>query len=260
MSRYEPVADCLRGRAILVTGAGEGLGRAVARAYAHYGAEVVLLGRTVSKLEVVYDDIVTAGGCEPAMYPMDLSGATDGDYRELAANVREKIGHLEGLVHCAAILELLTPLEFHPVDVWDETLKVNVTAPFLLTQACLPLLKDAADSAIVFASDECAGTAKGYWGAYAVSKAGLNNLATMWAQELNDTPVRVNIIDTGPVRTAMRLRTHPGAPLSSWPLPEALTPLFIYFMGPDSKGERGRLEKAHEWMARVVDDGQGGSE
>ncbi|MHB1514234.1 MAG: SDR family NAD(P)-dependent oxidoreductase [Acidiferrobacteraceae bacterium] len=258
MSRYEPLADCLQGRAVLVTGAGEGVGRAVALAYARYGAEVVLLGRTVSKLETVYDEIVKAGGREPAMYPMDLSGATDGDHRELAANVREKIGHLEGLVHCAAALELLTPLEFHPVDVWDETLKVNLTAPFLLTQACLPLLKEAADSAIVFASDECAGTAKGYWGAYAVSKAGLNNLATMWAQELSDTSVRVNIIDTGPVRTAMRLRTHPGAPLSFWPLPEVLAPLFVYFMGPDSRGERGRLEKAHEWIEWAMDSGQGG--
>ncbi|MDA8361235.1 MAG: SDR family NAD(P)-dependent oxidoreductase [Gammaproteobacteria bacterium] len=240
-------AGRLAGRAILVTGAGDGLGRAVAKSFAAHGAEVILLGRTPSKLEGVYDEIVAAGGVQPAIYPLDLAGATPKEYRDLANTLREEIGHLEGLLHNAAILEILTPLESHPFDVWERTLRANLTGPFLLTQACLPLLGEAADASIVFTGDECMTKPKGYWGAYGVSKAGMHNMALMLAQELSQTPVRVNVIDPGPVRTAMRLRTHPGAPLSSWPLPEELTAPYVALMCADS-GQRGQVIRAQPGM------------
>lgn len=254
MPHYEPPAGCLQGRAVLVTGAGDGLGRAVARAYGRHGAEVVLLGKTVEKLEAVYDEILSLGGPEPAVYPLDLSGARARDYRDLAKNIESKIGHLEGILHNAAVLELLTPLEFHPAEAWDRTLQANVTAPFLLTQACLPLLRAAPDSAILFTGDECAVTPKGYWGAYGASKAALHNLAFMWSQELSETAIRVHVVDPGPVRTGMRLRTHPGAPLSSWPLPEALVPAYVYFMGPEGRNCRDQLIHASDWLDTSVDD------
>lgn len=254
MSHYKPPAGCLQGRAVLVTGAGDGLGRAVALAYGRYGAEVILLGKTVAKLEAVYDEILSLGGPEPAVYPLDLTGAKARDYRQLAENVEHKIGHLDGILHNAAVLELLTPLEFHPLEAWDRTLRANVTAPFLLTQACIPLLKAAPDSAVLFTSDECAMTPKGYWGAYGASKAALNNLAFMWSQELSDTTVRVHVLDPGPVRTEMRLRTHPGAPLSSWPLPAALVPAYVYFMGPEGRGRQDLLIHASDWLDKSVDD------
>lgn len=254
MTRYEPPAGCLQGRTVLVTGAGDGLGRAAAMAYARYGAEVILLGKTVAKLEAVYDDIRREGGADPAVYPMDLARATVNDYQTLAMTLRAEIGHLEGLLHNAADLELLTPLEFHPIDVWDRTLRVNVTAPFLLTQACLGLLREAADSAVIYTSDECAFAPKGYWGAYGASKAAGQSLALMWAQELQETGIRVNVIDPGPARTGMRLRTHPGAPLATWPKPEALMPLYIYFMGPDGRASRGEVGRAYDWLDESQDD------
>ncbi|HUW99208.1 MAG TPA: YciK family oxidoreductase [Acidiferrobacter sp.] len=254
MPHYEPPTGCLKGRAVLVTGAGDGLGRAAALAYGRYGAEVILLGKTVAKLEAVYDQILAAGGSEPAIYPMDLVGATAHDYRDLAGSVQDKVGHLDGILHNAAVLELLTPLEVHPLDDWDQTFRANVTAPFLLTQACLPLLKAAQDGVVVFTSDECAVTPKGYWGAYGASKAALNNMAFMWAQELDRTSVRVNVLDPGPVRTAMRLRTHPGAVLSSWPLPEALMSAYVYLMGPDGVSHRGQLIQAQDWIDEAIDD------
>lgn len=255
MSCYEPAADCLKGRAILVTGAGDGLGRAAAIAYARHGAEVILLGKTVAKLEAVYDDIVSMGAPQPAVYPMDLVGATLGDYHELTANVIRQIGHLEGILHNAATLELLTPLEFHSLDAWDRTLRTNVTAPFLLTQACLPLLRTAESSAVIFTSDACAVAPKGYWGAYGVSKAAIHNLALMWAQELSNTSVRINVLDPGPARTEMRSRTHPGAPLSSWPLPEVLMPAYILCMDPAHTAPRGELIQANDWIVKVAQDG-----
>ncbi len=236
-------AGCLAGRAILVTGAGDGLGRAVAKGFAAQGAEVVLLGRTPSKLEAVYDEIVAAGGPQPAIYPLDLAGASAKEYRDLAKALREQVGHLEGLLHNAAILELLTPLDVHQFDVWERTMRANLTGPFLLTQACLPLLKEAADASIVFTGDECMTKPKGYWGAYGVSKAGMYNMALMLAQELDHTHVRVNVVDPGPVRTAMRLRTHPGAPLSSWPLPEELVAPYVALMRADS-GQTGQVISA----------------
>ncbi|MHB8254694.1 MAG: YciK family oxidoreductase [Acidiferrobacter sp.] len=254
MPHYEPPVGCLKGRAVLVTGAGDGIGRAAALAYARYGAEVILLGKTVAKLEAVYDEILGLGGPEPAVYPLDLTGASARDYRDLAGSVEAQIGHLDGILHNAAVLEMLTPLEFHPLDAWDRTMRANVTAPFLLTQACLPLLKAAPDAALIFTSDECALTPKGYWGAYGASKAALHNLALMWAQELSDGPIRVNVLEPGAVRTAMRLRTHPGAPLSSWPLSEALMPAYVYFMGPDGQNHRGQLIQAQDWIDESLDD------
>lgn len=253
MPYFDPQADHLRGRTILVTGAGDGIGRVAAQTYARYGAEVILLGRTVSKLEGVYDQIVKAGGVKPAVYPLNLIGATAQDYRDLAEVVADDIGHLDGILHNAAMLELLTPLEYHPVEVWEHTLRANLTAPFLLTQACLPLLKASPDSAVIFSTDECASTPKGYWGAYAASKAGIQNVALMWAQELSDTSVRVNLIDSGPARTAMRHRTHPGEVLTAWPTPEELMSAYLYFIGPDSKGQRGSLVKAADWNGVVLD-------
>lgn len=230
---------CLSGRAVLVTGAGDGIGRAAALTFARYGAEVILLGKTVAPLEATFDDIVREGAVEPAIYPLDLALAQARDYADLARHIRTQIGHLDGLLHNAAVLELLTPLEFHPQAVWEATMRANVTAPFLLTQACLSLLKAAPDAALVFTSDECAVRPKAYWGAYGVSKAAVDNLALMWAQELDQTTVRVHVIDPGAVRTDMRLRTHPGAPASACPSPEALMPTYLHIMSAAGKESRG---------------------
>ena len=246
-----PTADCLKGRAVLVTGAGAGLGRAAALAYARHGAEVVLLDCHVRALEAVYDAIVEAGGPTPIAHPLDLAVATPADYAALGTALRGEVGHLDGILHNAAVLEMLTPLVFHPYDIWTQTLQVNLTAPFLLTQACLPLLTEASDAAVIFTSDACAVHPKGYWGAYGVAKAGADNLALMWAAELSNTPVRVHVLDPGPARTEMRLRTHPGAPTASWPTPEALMPAYVGLMAATGRAYQGLRVHAGEWMGEA---------
>ena len=245
-SKAALAGDSLAGRTVLVTGAGDGIGRMAAVAYARHGAEVVLLGRTVAKLEAAFDEIVQAGCREPAIYPLDLACATPSDYAELATNIQGKLGRLDGILHNAAVLDLLTPLEFHPTEVWEQTLRANLTAPFLLTQACLPLLKAAPDGVLIFTSDECAVRPKAYWGAYGVSKAGLDHLALMWAQELDKTAVRIHVVDTGPVRTEMRLRTHPGAAAAAWPPASDLMDFYVRLMGPEGVAYRSLRVQAQE--------------
>ncbi len=258
MPRYTPPRNLLAGRAILVTGAAEGLGRAAALAYATHGAEVIALDANTPKLESLYDAIVQAGGCEPALHRLDLARAGTSEYDALAHALSTQVGHLDGILHNAAALELLTPLGFHAPEVWERTLRVNLTAPFLLTQACLPLLSEAPDPVVIFTSDECAVRPKGYWGAYGVSKAGIEALAATWGQELSNTPVRMHILDPGPARTEMRLRTHPGAPMASWPEPAALMPAYLYLMGPEGRAAGSERVSAQAWITPPQDAGPRG--
>ncbi len=214
----------LRERVVLITGAGDGLGAALARAAAAAGAEVVLLGRTVAKLERVYDAIVDAGGAEPAIVPLDLEGATPDDYADLAARIGSQCGRLNALVHNAAELGPQTPLADHPPLEWHRALQVNLTAPLLLTQACLPLLQASDDPAIVFLDDERRGA---YWGAYGVSKIGAGAMADMLGEELDGhSGVRVRRHRPPPLRTNWRARAFPGeVPEEAAPAADATGPL-----------------------------------
>ncbi len=199
-----PLAD----RVVLITGAGAGIGAALAQAAAAAGAEVVLLGRTVAKLERVYDAIVDSGHPTPAIIPLDLEGAGPDDYRDLAERIREEWARLDALVHNAAHLGPQTPLEHYPPLEWYRALQVNLSGPLLLTQACLPLLRAADDPAVVFLDDP---RASAYWGAYGVSKAGAATLAQMLGDELDtDNPVRVHRHQPPPTRTGLRGWAFPG--------------------------------------------------
>jgi NAD(P)-dependent dehydrogenase (short-subunit alcohol dehydrogenase family) len=207
----------IAGRTILITGAGDGLGAALARACGVAGAEVVLLGRTVRKLEAVYDEILAAGGPEPAIYPLDLEGAAPNEYAELAERVREGCGRLDALVHNAAALGDQTPLEFYRPIEWARVLQVNLNGPLLLTQACLPLLRESGHGHIVFVDDPQRGA---YWGAYGVSKAAVGAMAEMLQAETEQEPgLHVHRFDPGPMRTGLRNRAFPGALADESPLP-----------------------------------------
>ncbi|RMG38230.1 MAG: YciK family oxidoreductase [Gammaproteobacteria bacterium] len=236
---YRAPTDLLQDRVILVTGAGDGIGRAVAKACASHGATVVLLGKTVAKLESVYDEIEAEGGPQPAIYPMNLEGATPADHDQLALTLEGQLSRLDGLVHCAALLPYLSRLKDYEVEDWLKVLQVNLNAPFMLTQALLPLLQRSPEASVVFTGDRVGLEAKPFWGAYGVSKAGVDALARMWAAELESTTVRVNLVDPGPTRTALRKRVYPGEDNSSLKLPESLAPLYLWLLGSDSQPVTG---------------------
>lgn len=200
----------LAGRVILVSGAYGGLGRAAAIACAQAGATLVLLGRKVPKLNRVYDAIAKhPGGAlpEPLNYPLDLAGATVDDYAELAARIEAQAGRLDGLLHCAADFAGLTPLEHTDPAAFARVLHVDLTARWWLTQACMPLLKRAADAAVVFAIDDADGPGA-YRGAYGLAQHALSALVAMLAAELASSKVRVSGLRPGPMRTPLRAKAH----------------------------------------------------
>lgn len=238
---YVPAQGLLAGRRILVTGAGDGLGRAAAIACAAHGAAVILLGRTVKKLEAVYDQIESQGGPAPAIYPLHLGGASWQDYAQLADTIEHEIGGLDGLLHCAAHFKSFSPLTgIEPKD-WIEGLQVNLTAPFALTRHLLPLLSASADASVVFVSDRHGREALAYDGVYGISKAAVEQLMHIWTQELQHAPnLRMNSYDPGPLRTGLRLRGFPGELAERLPLPESATPALLWLLGPDSRGVSGQ--------------------
>lgn len=194
----------LAGRTILIVGAHGALGDAAARACAAHGATVVLLGRRVPKLTRLYDAIEASGAPQPAIYPLDLEGASPDDYAELAAAIERDCGRLDGILHCAAEFKGLVSLENLPPDDWQRALHVNLSAPLLLTQACLPLLRAREDAAVVFVLDDPQRIGKALWGGYAVAKFGLAGLVEVLHDELENSPVRVHGLLPGPMRTPLR--------------------------------------------------------
>src|SRR5688572_4766091 len=203
---YSPAPDELRDRIILVTGASDGIGRAVAIALAKHGATVVLSGRSVRKLEKTYDEILAAGAPQPSIAPLNLEKALAADYDALVDAVAKTHGRLDGLLHNAGILGQLSPIEHYDVPTWCLVLHVNVTAAFALTQVCLPLLKKSADASVLFTSSGVGRKGRALWGAYAVSKFAVEGLSQVLADETRNTNLRVNCINPGATRTAMRLQ------------------------------------------------------
>ncbi|WP_148864907.1 YciK family oxidoreductase [Marinobacter fonticola] len=242
MHHYEAPEDLLRDRIILVTGAGDGIGRCAAKTYAAYGATVILLGRTLSKLESVYDEIEAAGHPQPAIVPMNLEGAAVKDYEEVAMTIEESFGRIDGILHNAALLGQRTPVEFYDPETWDQLMRVNVTAPFLLTRALIPALRQSSDASVVFMSSSVGRKSKAYWGAYSVSKFALEGLSQLLADELDDERhnVRVNSLNPGATRTNMRAHAYPAENPASNPTPEDIMPAFLYLMGRDSHGITGQ--------------------
>jgi NAD(P)-dependent dehydrogenase (short-subunit alcohol dehydrogenase family) len=237
---YQPTADALRGRVILVTGAGAGIGRAAALSFARHGATVLLLGRTLSKLEAVYDEIEQAGGAQPALLPLNLASASGSDYTQMSQMIETEIGRLDGVLHNAAMLGPLTPLQMYDPDTWDDVMNVNLRAPFQLTQALLPLLRQSPDASVVFTSSSVGRQARAFWGAYAVSKAGLESMSKIFSDELaNVSAIRFNCINPGPTRTNMRAHAYPGENPMNLPTPEQIMNPYLFLMSAASTGFTG---------------------
>jgi len=241
MFDYTPSPTLLADRIILITGAGDGIGRVAAKSFAAYGATVILLGRTTRKLEAVYDEIEQAGHPQPAIYPMNLEGASPNDYENLANTLESEFGRLDGLLHNAALLGTITPLEHYDVSTWYQVMQVNLNAPFLLTKACLGLMKQSKEASIVFTSSNVGRKGKAYWGAYSVSKFAIEGMMQVLADELEaNTAIRVNSINPGAVRTRMWKEVYPGKEPETVQPPETIMPLYLYLMGPDSREVNGQ--------------------
>jgi NAD(P)-dependent dehydrogenase (short-subunit alcohol dehydrogenase family) len=238
---YSPAKDLLKDRVILVTGAGDGIGRAVSVALGTHGATVVLLGKTVKKLEATYDALVAAGSPKPAIFPMDLMGAKYKDYEDLVGAMDKEYGKLDGLLHNAGILGERAPIEHHEVHVWQQVLQVNLTAPFMLSKACLELLYKSPDASVLFTSSGVGRKARAYWGAYAVSKAGIEALSMTLADETAfRKTLRVNSVNPGPVKTEMRRQAFPAEDREKLATPESIVGTYLYLLGPESNGITGQ--------------------
>ena len=233
-------ADALAGRTVIITGAHGGLGAEAAKACARAGATVVLAGRRVPKLNRVYD-AVKALGPEPALYPVDLAGADPADYAELAARIAGELGGLHGLLHCAAEFTGLAPLEATSPEAFVRNLHVNLTAPWLLTQACLPWLRKAGDSAVVFVTDDPARVGKAYWGPYGLAKQGLVALVRQLSAETDATSVRVSALEPGPMRTDLRARAYADEAQLRVPSPAAYAPACVHLLSAAGAAHRGRV-------------------
>ena len=238
---YAAAPGRLDGRVILVTGAGGGLGGALAQACAALGARVVLCGRKVPRLERVYDAIVAAGGPRPSIAPLDLERADATHYEALVDAVRNEFGRLDGLVHAAALLGERAPIEHYDVVTWLKVMHVNVNAAFILTRTLLPLLRASEDASVVFVTSGVSAQGRAYWGAYAASKFAVEGLMQVLADETDTvTNIRANSINPGRMRTSMRAKAYPGEDPATVPLPEQVLAPFLCLLGPDGRGLTGR--------------------
>jgi NAD(P)-dependent dehydrogenase (short-subunit alcohol dehydrogenase family) len=247
MFDYTAAPDLLKDRNILVTGAGSGLGKAAAVAYARHGANVILLGRTEKKLESTYDAIVANGDIEPTIMVLDLQRAGEADYNQLGEILANEFGYLHGLLHSAGVSAPALPLQHQSMSSWNQLLQVNLTAGFALTKTCLPLLQQADNASIVFTSSRAGRETRAFRGAYAVSKHGVETMMEIFAEELRNTSrIRVNSLNPGPCGTALRRVIFPSEDPATLPTAESLLPLYLYLMGQDSLHENGKRFEAQQ--------------
>jgi NAD(P)-dependent dehydrogenase (short-subunit alcohol dehydrogenase family) len=230
----------LSGRVIAITGATGGIGRALALDCVRAGADVILVARNVQKLQGLRAELEQLRAGAALMAPLDLERALAKDYDTLATALLERYGRLDGLVHCAAILGTLTPIEHYDVPTWCRVLHVNLTAAFALTQVLLPALRKSPDASVIFSSSTVGREGRANWGAYAVSKFGVEGLVQVLASELaGNSSIRVNAINPGPARTMLRRSAYPAENLESVPKPEALTGPYLLLLGPEGTGTSG---------------------
>jgi NAD(P)-dependent dehydrogenase (short-subunit alcohol dehydrogenase family) len=241
MFDYTASDNLLKDRVILITGAGDGIGRAAALSYAAHGATVVLTGRTLGKLEAVYDEIEKAGYPQAAIIPLDLKDAVETDYQGVHDSLMTEFGRLDGLLHNASLLGERRPIEYHSASQWQDVMQVNVNAMFMLTKALLPLLKLSDSASIICTSSGVGRTGRAFWGGYAVSKFATEGFMQVLAQELAETTnIRVNCLNPGATNTSMRQAAYPAEHPDTNPKPAAIMPLYLYLMGQDSSKVNGQ--------------------
>ena len=242
IERYHTIKkDEFKDKIVLVTGANRGFGLAITMDLARVGATVIMLGRDLGSLEYAYDAVVDAGLTEPILYPLDLEGATPENYQELQDNILSQFGKLDGVVHNASILGAQMPIEQYDIKLWYSTLQINLSAPFMLTQFLIPALSKSNDARVIFMSSTVGREARAYWGAYSVSKFGIEGFAKTLSEELEKTHISVNTVNPGKMRTEMRRSAYPAEDSSKVPLPEEKSQAIVYLLSslsPKINGEQ----------------------
>ena len=236
---YVPAAGCMAGRVVLVTGATRGIGRAVACDLVRHGATVVLHGRNAAALDALYEELRELGP-EPTVAQLDLERAQGEEYQRLTEQIEARYGRLDGLLHNAGVLGDRSPIEHYDIGLWQRVIHVNLNAAFILTRCLLPLLGRAEDASVVFTTSGVGNRGRAYWGAYSVSKFGVEGLAQVLADEVENTAIRVNCINPGAARTPMRARAYPAEDPGTLMPPEALTGPYLFLLGPASRGISGQ--------------------
>jgi len=229
----------LEGKVVLVTGANRGFGLAITMDLAKARATVIMLGRDLGSLEYAYDAVVDAGYKEPIIYPLDLEGASPENYQELQDNILDKFKKLDGLIHNAAILGTQMPIDQYDIKLWYSTLQINLSAPFMLTQFLIPALMKSDDARILFLSSAVGREARAYWGAYSVSKFGIEGFAKTLSEELEKTQITVNTINPGKIRTEMRRTAYPAEDASKVPRPEEKSSVIVYLLSNEGSKING---------------------
>jgi NAD(P)-dependent dehydrogenase (short-subunit alcohol dehydrogenase family) len=240
MTEYQAQPECLTGKTILITGAGAGIGKTLALECAKFGAKVILLGKTVKKLEAVYDQITAMDKEQASILPLDLNGATETHYSDLADNIKREYGQLDGLVHNASLLGVIGPFAQIEKSTWDEVLNTNVTAQFMLTKALIPVLSDAKSASTIFTTSGVGNLGRAYWGAYSVSKFATEGMMQVLADEYENSSLRFNAINPGATRTEMRASAYPAEDSSLLKTPEQIMASYIYLLSDDSNGTNGQ--------------------
>ncbi|MFI8416996.1 YciK family oxidoreductase [Serratia sp. NPDC078593] len=236
---YNPKHDLLDRRIILVTGAGDGIGREAALTYARFGAQLILLGRTESKLQAVQDEIAKLGGAPALTFTLDLLHTTPEQCQQLAELLAKKVPRLDGVLHNAGLLGDIVPMAEISMTMWNSVMQVNVNATFMLTQALLPLLLKSNAGSLIFTTSSVGRTGRANWGAYAVSKFATEGMMQVLAEEYKSQNLRVNCINPGGTRTKMRASAFPDENKSKLKTPADIMPLYLYLMGDDSRRKTG---------------------
>ena len=241
IERYHTIKkDEFKDKIVLVTGANRGFGLAITMDLARAGATVIMLGRDLGSLEYAYDAVVDAGLTEPILYPLDLEGATPENYQDLQDNILSQFGKLDGVVHNASILGAQMPIEQYDIKLWYSTLQINLSAPFMLTQFLIPALLKSNDARVIFISSSVGRKARAYWGAYSVSKFGIEGFAKTLSEELEKTHISVNTVNPGKMRTEMRRAAYPAEDSSKVPLPEEKSQAIVYLLSTLSPKINGK--------------------
>ncbi|BBG58986.1 YciK family oxidoreductase [Providencia rustigianii] len=239
MLHYQPRQDLLNGKTILITGATDGIGQEAALTYARFGASVILLGRNPQKLDAVKKHIFDLTGKTAETHLIDLLNATSEDCQTIASNIAKQHSHLDGVLHSAGALGVIAPITEQPPHIWHDVMQINVTAGFMLTQALLPLLLKAPQASLIFTSSSVGKQGRANWGVYAVSKFATEGLMQVLADEYKDSTLRVNCINPGRTRTAMRAGAAPNEDPTTLKTPADIMPTYLYLMGDDSLGQTG---------------------